>query len=232
MGGAVAASGGGTVYATGQNAFYRPGISAGIPAARLSSPAQYVIVTHPAFASAVADLVALEQSRGFTTEVVTTDRIFAAYSDHASSAAALKSFFSASLALGNLRYVLLVGADTTDPYDHLGLGSVSFVPTDYKNFVPVVTYSPTDESLVDRANDGLGDVPIGRLPVRTPAELDAVVAKLYDWEQAIGSGQPSALLAAGQSGSDSAISSLNLSYASSLAAWNTVLAPARGSPSA
>ncbi len=225
VGGAVVGAGGaGNVYAASQRALYRPGILAGVPAAKLSSPAEYLIVTHPAFASATADLVALEESRGFTTELVTVDGIFAAYSDHASSAAALKSFLSASLARGNLRYVLLVGADTTDPYDHLGMGSISFVPTDYRDFPPVARFSPTDESLVDRQNDGLGDVPIGRLPVRTPAELDAVVAKLYAWEAAIGTGQPSALLAAGLSDGDRALATLNETYAGSLFGWNTVLA--------
>ncbi len=223
-GAVVAAGGPGNVYAASQNALYSPGISPGVPAAQLKSTAEYLIVTHPSLAGATADLVALEESRGFATEVVTTDKIFAAYSDHASSAEALKSFLSASLARGNLRYVLLVGADTSDPYDHLGLGSISFVPTDYRNFTPVVTFSPTDESLVDRWNDGLGDVPIGRLPARTPAELEAVVAKLYEWEAAIGAGRPSALLVAGLSDSERAIASVNEAYAASLSGWNTVLA--------
>ncbi len=223
--GSVPAAGGpGQVYASEQSALYLPGIVAGLPAAKSSSTAEYLIVTHPAFANAVSDLVALEESRGFSTEVVTVDRIFAAYSDHASSAAALKSFLSASLAKGELRYVLLVGADTSDPYDHLGLGSVSFVPTDYREAGPIVRYAPTDESLVDRQNDGLGDVPIGRLPVRTVAELEATVDKLFAWEQSIGSGQPSALLAAGLSDGARAISLLNESYAASLAGWNTVQA--------
>ncbi len=225
VGGVVLAAGGpGNVYAASQSALLRPGIVAGVPAAKLSSQAEYLIVTHPAFADSMADLVELEESRGFETEVVTVDRIFAAYSDHASSAAALKSFLGASLRQGNLRYVLLVGADTTDPYDHLGLGSISFVPTDYRDFPPVARFSPTDETLVDRQNDGVGDVPIGRLPVRTPAELEAVVAKLYAWEAAIGSGQASALLTAGQSDGSRAISFVNESYAASLASWNTVLA--------
>ncbi len=231
-GSVVAAGGPGDVYAASQSALYSPGISSGVPAAQLKSTAEYLIVTHPSLADSTGDLVALEESRGFTTEVVTSDRIFAAYSDHASSAAALKSFLSASLAQGQLRYVLLVGADTSDPYDHLGFGSISFVPTDYRDLTQVVRYSPTDETLVDRQNDGLGDVPIGRLPVRTPAELESVVAKLYEWEAAIGSGHPSALLAAGLSDGDRAIASVNEAYASSLAGWNTVLAQVDDSGSA
>jgi subtilisin-like proprotein convertase family protein len=225
VGGAVSAlAGPGVVYAASQSALYRPGIAAGIPAAKASSAAQYVIVTHPAFASSLGNLVALEQGRGFTTEVVTTDRIFAAYSDHASSAASIKSFLSASIANGNLRYALLVGADTTDPYDHLGAGAVSYVPTDYRNFAQYVVYSPTDESLVDVQGDGLGDVAIGRLPVRTPAELEAVVEKLLAWEANIAAGTPSALLAAGASDSERMLSTLNEAYAGGLPTWSTDLA--------
>ncbi len=228
----VAAGGAGDAFAAAESLLYRPGIVAGVPAARLRSSAEYLIVTHPSFVDSMDDLVALEESRGFITEVVTTDEIFSAYSDHASSAAAVKRFLSASLAQGNLRYVLLVGADTADPYDHLGLGSISFVPTDYKDYVPVAKFSPTDESLVDRQNDGVGDVPIGRLPVRTPAELEAVVAKLYGWEAAIGSGQASALLAAGLSDGARSLSTLNEAYSSSLPGWNTVLAQVDDSGSA
>jgi hypothetical protein len=60
--------------------------------------------------------------------------------------------------------------------------------------------------------------------VRNAAELQAVVAKLYDWEAAIGTGQPSALLAAGLSDGERAMSSLNEGFAANLPGWNSVLA--------
>lgn len=225
--GSVFAPGGqGEVLAAAQSGLLRPGVSAGLPLAKASAApeTEYLIVTHPVFASGLTGLVNLEESRGLTTEVVAVDRIFAAYSDHAASPAALKSFLSASLAHGRMRYVLLVGADTTDPHDHLGTGSVSFVPTDYLDFTQVVNYSPTDESLVDRDADGVGDVPIGRLPVRTQAELDAVVEKLVAWEQRVGQGQPSALLAAGASDSTRWLAQINEAYAAELVGWQTNLA--------
>ncbi len=227
--GAVMAAGdSGDVHAAATSALLRPGISPGIPAARPAAAAstEYLIVTHSSFegSGALDDLVALEESRGFVTEVVTVDKIFAAHSDHASSAAAVKRFLSETLALGNLRYVLLVGADTTDPYDHLGAGSISFVPTEYLDFTQVVKYSPTDENLVDRAGDGLGDVPVGRLPVRSVAELEAVVEKLFAWEERIAQGQPSALLAAGSSDGARWLSDINEAYAAELTGWQTQLA--------
>lgn len=224
VGGQVSVVGGGTVFAAQGTALLHPGLVAGVPQAKQASSAEYLIVTHPALAGAVGNLVALEESRGLSTEVVTVDQIFAAYSDHAASAEALRSFLAASYHSGNLRYVLLVGSDTTDPYDHLGLGSVSYVPTAYLPYASIVTFSPTDEHLVDFDGNAVGEVPIGRLPVRTPAELDAVVAKLLAWEQNVAAGGHAALLAAGASDSERAIADLNESYASSLSAWSTTLA--------
>jgi subtilisin-like proprotein convertase family protein len=215
----------GEVHAATAAAILKPGVSASVPQAERFSKAEYVIVTHPAFKDAVADLVALEQSRGFTTEVVTVDKIYAAYSDHAPSAEALHKFLTASIAQGKLRYVLLVGADTTDPYNHLGAGSVSFVPTLYLPFVQYINFSPTDEALVDVDGDGVGEVPIGRLPVRTPAELAAVVAKLRTWEQNVSTTSLTALLAAGASDGSNALTTLDRTYQGSLDTWNATVAP-------
>ncbi len=216
---------GGEVHAAAAGACLKPGISAGVPQPESYSKAEYLIVTHPAFADAMDDLVALEKSRGFSTEVVTVDRIYAAYSDDAPSAEALHKFLTASFEKGNLKYVLLVGADTTDPYNHLGTGSVSFVPTFYLAFVNGINFSPTDEALVDANGDGVGEVPIGRLPVHTPTELASVVAKLRTWEQNVTTTGLSALLAAGASDDSSALAKLDRTYQSSLDAWNGTVAP-------
>ncbi len=215
----------GTVYAASASALRVPGIVAGVASPLRSANAEYLIVTHPALAEAARALVDLEEERGFRTELVTVDRIFAAYSDHAASADALRSFLTASAASGRLQYVLLVGADTTDPYDHLGLGSVSYVPTAYLDYAQYVSFSPSDEALVDANDDGVGEVPIGRLPVRTPAELEAVVAKLQRWEANAPELNTGALLVAGASDGDQAMTDLAESYASSLQGWETALAP-------
>ncbi len=223
VGGEVSALGGAELYAASSGAVHTPGIERNVPGTQVSSSAEYVIVTHPAFAGSLSALVALQEAKGLSTEVVTVDRIYAAYSDHAPSAQAVKQFFAASLA-EHLRYALIVGADSSDPYDHLGLGSVSFVPTDYLPLSEYVHYSPTDESLVDADGDGLGDAPIGRLPARTPTELDAMVAKLVAWEAAVGSGR-TALLSAGISDTEAAtLALLNAAYAASLPAWSVGLA--------
>lgn len=223
-GGSVGAPRGVSVVAANASALRSPEIDPGVPLARRGSEAEYVIVTHPAFSAGLDDLVALEESRGLQTEVVSVDEIYAAYSDYAPAASALRSFFTESLASGRLRYVLLVGADTTDPWNHLGVGSVSFVPTEYLSYVDYVHFSPTDERLVDRDSDGIPDVPIGRLPVRSLAELAVVVGKLETWQVGLGEA-PQALFAAGASdGQARSIASINESYGAALATWSVGLA--------
>ncbi|MEZ5312286.1 MAG: C25 family cysteine peptidase [Thermoanaerobaculia bacterium] len=222
-GDAIFAPGGGDLYAATGAALYSPQVVSGIPAPKAWSSAEYVIVTHPAFVDSLDALVALQQSKGLSTEVVTVDRIYAAYSDHAASPDAIRSFFAASYARG-MRYALIAGADSSDPWDHLGIGSVSWVPTAYLQ-IGEVPFSPTDEALVDTNGDGLGEVPIGRFPARTPAELAAMIAKLLDWESQIASGR-TAIFASGISDANAAFESLSSGFSGMLPGWSSTFASA------
>ncbi|MEM9304656.1 MAG: C25 family cysteine peptidase, partial [Pseudomonadota bacterium] len=139
--------------------------------------ADYLIVTHPQFAGSVAlaDLVALQEARGYRTAVVRTDAIYASYSDHETSPVAIAAF------VADVRpaYLLLLGGDSYDYKDALGLGSESFVPTFYVATDQLVTYAPSDIPFGDFNGDGLPQAAVGRLPVRTVSELELLVAKLY-----------------------------------------------------
>jgi len=224
--GEVFAPGDGEVFAAAGSAILRPVVTAGLPTAQASSSAEYLIVTHPYFAESLAELVAVEESRGFATEVVTVDEIYAAYSDHVTSSDALASFLAASLANGQLQYVLLVGADTFDPYDHLGTGSVAFVPTAYLSYVQYVHFAPSDEALIDVDGDGVGEVPIGRLPARTLVEAEAAIAKVVTWAANEGSTPRAALLASGISDYGRYFAEINEGFAGAMSAWSVSFAAA------
>ena len=99
-----------------------------------------------------------------------TEAIYAAFSDHAPDPKALQRYVATYGR--NFKTVLLVGGDSYDPYDYLGLGSISFIPSFYQRVNEFVAFGPTDELVVDRDGDRIPDVPIGRLPVRTAAELN------------------------------------------------------------
>jgi len=200
-----------------------PDVSVGVPLPLLSKRADYLILTHRAFAGELGDLVALQRSRGFSTAVIDVGQIYAAYSDHQPSAEAIRQFVAASSGGGRPKYVLLVGAASSDPYDHFGLGSISFVPTAYLPVVPEVSFSPTDEALADFDGDRFPDVPIGRLPVRTLAELTNAIDKLYAWEAEV-LGAPEALLVAGASDGPGELMAINDTYALALDSWSTAQA--------
>ncbi len=128
----------------------------------------------------LAGLVALQEQRGLRTQVVTTDAIYAAYSDHERNADAIQSFIreSAKSKAGSLRYVLLVGGDSYDYFNARGAEALCLVPTRYAKVGDVINFAPTDVPYGDVDGDGLPDLPVGRLIARTGAELDSVIAKL------------------------------------------------------
>ena len=73
--------------------------------------------------------------------------------------------------------MLLVGGDSYDYHNYLGIGSRSFIPTFYTQTVNEVRFTPADALFVDLDDDRIPDLPIGRFPVRTRQELEALVAK-------------------------------------------------------
>jgi hypothetical protein len=80
------------------------------------------------------------------------------------------------------QYVLLVGDGSFDPRNFLGLGDFDFVPTKLIDTVYLETAS--DDWFADLNNDGLPEMAIGRLPVRTVEELDILVSKIAGYRQA------------------------------------------------
>jgi subtilisin-like proprotein convertase family protein len=194
----------------------QPKVVAGIPLVTRRPSADYLIVTHADLAGSIDGLVGLEQSRGYAVEVATTEAIYARYSDHAPSAEAIRTYIGASDK--RLKFVLLVGAESYDPYDYLGLGSISYVPTSYSRFNEFVAFGPSDDVLADRTGDRVADYAIGRLPVRTPSELAAVVDKLVSWQGRAPS--KNALVVAGKSGGDGiSLSDIGASHAKALGIW-------------
>jgi subtilisin-like proprotein convertase family protein len=199
---------------------HRPTVVAGIPTTAPNvGKTDYLIVAHPAFLGSLDSLVGLQQARGLRTAVTSTEAIYARYSDHAPSAEAIQRFIKDQ---AGLRYVLLVGAESYDPYDHLHLGSISFVPTLYTKINQFVNFAPSDDLIADRSGDQMPDLAIGRLPVRTPSELDAVVAKLWAWQERQAGKQ--ALLVGGRSTEGRELSDTVVDYAASLPSWSLAAA--------
>ena len=174
-------NGQGLWFAADSRAIRRPTIQADVPTPAVAPTAaavDYLIISHPLFSDspAMSDLVALQKGRGYRTAVIDVDTLYAAYSDFEVSADAISRY----LKQAKPRFALLVGGDSYDYHNYLGLASQSFIPTRYAQTDALVTYAPADGWYVDYNNDGKPQAALGRLPVRTVAELTQLVTKVVN----------------------------------------------------
>lgn len=96
-------------------------------------------------------------------------------------AAAIDDFLAEAIPATGARFVLLVGGDSYDYHDYLGLGSLSFIPSLYGQVHEFVRYAPLDALYADADGDLVPDVALGRFPVRTAQELDWMVNKTLQY---------------------------------------------------
>jgi hypothetical protein len=140
-----------------------------------SGPADYLVLAHPSFIEGIQPLVAHHESRGLRVKTVDVRDVYEQFGDGIFGAEAIREYLAAARASMGYRYVLLVGGDTYDYLGYLG-DSMSFIPTLYRETHRQAPHSPADPLFVDVDGDNVQDAAIGRLPVRTTAELAAVVA--------------------------------------------------------
>jgi hypothetical protein len=133
----------------------------------------YLIITHPLFVESLAPLLALQQARGLSVRVARTDQIYAGADDRFDPAS-LAQFIAAS----DPRFVLLAGGDSYDYANNLGLGSMSFVPTFYRDADAIVRFAASDHPMVDANGDGMPERALGRIPARTVLEMERAVASI------------------------------------------------------
>jgi hypothetical protein len=146
--------------------------------------ADLVIITHADFLGSVGPLKALREGQGLSVAVVDVEDVYDEFSFGATSAWAIRDFLQRARSEWQRppRYVLLVGDASLDPRNYLGFGDFNFVPTKLVDTRLMETAS--DGWLSDFDGDGVPEMAIGRLPVRTAAEADAVVAKIVGYAQA------------------------------------------------
>ena len=146
--------------------------------------ADLVIVTAREFHSALTDLAALRESEGYRTQIVDVEDAYDEFSFGIRDPQAIKDLLSRATKLWQhpARYVLLVGDGTLDPRGYISQDQPTFMPVKLVPTGPLKT--PSDDWFVDFDNSGLPDVPIGRLPVDSAADTQAVVSKLRAYAEA------------------------------------------------
>jgi hypothetical protein len=151
-----------------------------------ASAADYLAVFHAEFADAIAPLVERRQQQGLSVARIDIEDVYDEFSFGEKTPLALKDFVRHARATWKQqpRFLLLVGDATIDPRDYAGFGDADFVPTKQIPLEGVALETASDDWFVDVDDDGLPDVAIGRLPVRTLDQAHAIVAKTLEYEGA------------------------------------------------
>lgn len=148
--------------------------------------ADLVMIAHPGFVDGLAPLKALRESQRLSVKVVDIEDVYDEFSFGQKSPHALRDFLGLADAGWKRppRFVLLVGDASFDPKDYLGFGDRDFVPT--KLIDTALLETASDDWFVDFDENGLPDVAIGRLPVRSLQDMTTVVSKIVSYEQTAG----------------------------------------------
>ncbi|MBB6086915.1 C25 family cysteine peptidase [Wenzhouxiangella marina] len=155
--------------------------------------AELIAIATTRFMDGIEPLLETRRAEGLSARAVDVEQIYAHYSGGIVDPNAIRDFLRDAHDQLGTRYVLLVGGDTYDYLGRLQNGSVSDVPTFYGQVHEVVRFAPLDHRFADLDGDELPELALGRLPVRTQAELDAAVARILDHETDL---EPSMLFAA------------------------------------
>ena len=162
---------------------FAPAISAApAPLALPTVQADYWVITHGLFAPSLQSLLARRQQQGLQTAMIDVEQIYLAYSAGNPDPKAILRFMREVAGPLGARYLLLVGGDTYDAPGYLNSGSISFIPTLYQRTNEIVAFAPVDPAFGDLTGDGVPEISVGRLPVRTVAEANESVRKILDYD--------------------------------------------------
>ena len=142
-----------------------------------------LIITHKNFLAQANDWANYRTGQGVTVKVVDVEDVFDEFNFGNSGALSIKEFIA--FAENNWQtppaYVLLIGDATYDPRNYLGTGFWNLVPT--KMVDTLFSETGSDEFLTDFNNDGLAEIPIGRIPARSSAQVTLALNKVTTFEQ-------------------------------------------------
>ena len=171
-------------YVASTNSLYAPTLDA-LPLEQdiNSESAEYLIISHPNFigAASLDTLVDDLSTQMDSVQVVDVEAIYAQYGHHVFDPAAIQAYIKDSVDNRGTKYVLLIGGDVYDYRQFENEDATSFIPSIYASTGNSINFAPVDAKYVDVNDDNVPDLPIGRLPVRTVAQLDSLLAKRTDY---------------------------------------------------
>ena len=194
-----------TLLALSSGAFLHPASITGNQPSLLNqagnpaNAADLLIISHQTFIPSLAPLISKRQNEGLTVKVVDIEDVFDEFSYGMHTPQAITDFLARARTMWVKapHYLLLVGDGSYDPRNYEGSGNADLVPTQLIDTVFMETGS--DDTLADFDGDGIPEIPVGRLPVRTVAEANLVVSKIVNFSP--GNVPQSALMVADTQGS-------------------------------
>lgn len=146
---------------------------------------EFVIIAHKDFMTVAENWANYRRGQGTSVEVVDIADVFDEFSYGSNRSLAIRSFLQYAKENWQTapKYVLLIGDATYDPRNYKGFGGDNFVPSKLVDTIYLETGS--DETLADFNDDGLAEIPIGRIAVRNPADATIVLNKVINFEGGI-----------------------------------------------
>jgi len=143
-----------------------------------TNAAQFVILTHRDFRAAAERLAQARRTQGWSVAVVELEDAYDEFSYGVKTPQAIKDLLTHARLnwQESPAYALIIGDATYDPRNYSGAGNSDFAPTKLGETAYLET--ALDNWFVDADNDGVPEIALGRLPVRTAAQADALVAKI------------------------------------------------------
>ncbi|MCL4297152.1 MAG: hypothetical protein KJ077_15555 [Anaerolineae bacterium] len=151
-----------------------------------SGGADYIIITPPTLAGAVAPLAAYRAGQGLRVVTVDVEAIYDTYGQGRMDAEAIKTFLQHAYTAWPdpaPLYVLLVGDGSYDFKNYSGFNPQTLMPPYLAQVDPYWGETAADNRLVTLAGyDNLPDMLIGRFSANTPAEVTTIVNKVIRYE--------------------------------------------------
>ena len=158
-------------------------LNQGILSPTVLNGADFLIISHRDFIGSFAPLLSQRQGQGMTAAAVDVEDVYDEFSYGVHGPQAIKDFLLYASTSTHWptkpRYVIFAGDASIDPHNYQGVGNFDLVPTKLVD----ATYNETasDDWLADFDGNGIADIPVGRLPVRSVAEAVLVVSKIVNY---------------------------------------------------
>ncbi|MDD5223651.1 MAG: C25 family cysteine peptidase [bacterium] len=147
-----------------------------------SNEADLIIISPSAFRNDLAPLASARAEEGLRVSLVDVQDIYDEFNYGQADPQAIRDFIGFTYhqwVSPAPAYVLLVGDASYDFKDYMGTGNTGFIPAPQVTNDYLELTAPSDNwyACVD-GTDEIPDLAIGRLPARTPAEVQTMVAKI------------------------------------------------------